>query len=141
MGLQIMGLKKGQIMLADLLMLMIIVLLVINIEFEIIDKYKRSMINSEWSLKYLEQNLIAEQIISDCNYLSEYDSTTKLCYKNKISLTNKNNLKSIDVVCKVNIANNIIYSKDNTDKKIINTFKRGVIYNNKFSIIEVSFCE
>jgi len=126
--------KKAQIMILDVLILFLIVLLIISLEVKNINSYKTEINNSEMEIKRLEQLINLETIITDSNYLAEYNNNTKKNYKNKIEIKNLNKL---DGVCYLSIDGiNYLDSRNYT-----NTYTRGVIYNNNFEILEVGFCE
>ncbi|MEI8364352.1 MAG: hypothetical protein WCF78_02760 [archaeon] len=128
-------LEKGQVMILDLLLLLIIVILIISIEEKTITNYKLNILNSEQDLNLLKESLIVEQLISDCNYLAILNTDTKVCYKNKIEIKNINNLPPI--ICKISIDGIKYFDTGN----IKNVHKRGIVYNNKFGLLEVGFCE
>ena len=126
--------SKAQVMVLDVLILLIITLLIINIEYENINLYKININNSQKELKLFKEEVIANNLINDCNYLAKLDAS-KVCYSNVIDV------KDTDYpleVCQVAIGDNIIYY---IDKNISNSIVRGIIYNNQFKIIEVGFCD
>jgi len=128
--------KKAQVMVLDVLVLFIIVLLIISIEEKNITNYGTSIKNKNNKLKILEQELIVDKLISDCNYLAQLNNKTKICYSNIIDIKNITQLNKN--ICYLSV-NSREYMQ--TEKEITNSYKRGVIYKNTFSIIEVGFCE
>ena len=128
-------LQKGQVMILDLLLLLIICILILSIEEKAITNYKLDINNREKEINYLKESMIVEQLISDCNFLATEGTSTKVCYKNKIELKNIGYLPTN--VCKIGIDEFYYYLKNDSR----NVYKRGVIYNNSFSVLEVGFCE
>ncbi len=128
--------KKAQVMVLDVLVLFIVVLLIISIEEKNITNYSTNIKNKNNKLKILEQEQIVDMIISDCNYLAQLNNNTKICYSNIIEIKNLDQFP--ENICYLS-ANSKKYLQ--TEKYITNIYKRGVIYNNAFSIIEVGFCE
>jgi len=127
--------EKGQVIVLDLLLLLMIVILIISIEEKTITNYKLDILNSEQDLNLLKESLIVEQLISDCNYLASLNTNTKVCYKNLIEIKNINNLPPN--ICKISVDG----KKYLDTGKVNNVHKRGVVYNNKFGVLEVGFCE
>lgn len=129
--------KKAQVMILDTFIFLIIVLIILSITSTIIINYSNNI--SEYSKKteLLKKEIIVEEEILSCDGLGYKDIQTKICYKNKIEIKNINDLEKI--VCKIEIDNKTIINNEN--KKIISTHKRGVILENNFKILKVSFCE
>jgi len=122
-------------MVLDLLLLFVIIILLISIEEKTITNYKQEIINKSEDLNILTESLIVDQLISDCNYFATIDTYTKICHKNKIEIKNINYLPSN--ICRITL-NELEYLNKGT---VRNTHKRGVVYREKFGILEVGFCE
>ncbi|MDD3178031.1 MAG: hypothetical protein PHR26_00770 [Candidatus ainarchaeum sp.] len=128
---------KAQIMLMDILIFLIICLLIISIETQYL---KENIIIKEKEYKNLEELeniLLIETMISDSNYLAIQKENIDC--KNKIEIKNLDKLRKINNLKKIKISEKEI--QINTIKCNYKTYTRAVIYNNKFEIIEVSFCE
>jgi hypothetical protein len=121
--------NKAQIMILDILILLFIVLLIINIEFQNIKTYNNEIKNSNQTLNELQNILLLDSIINNKDYLAQSNY-----YKNKIKIKNLDKLEKINV-CYLKI------NKEYITKQKSNIYKRAVIYNNKFEILEVGFCE
>lgn len=124
-------------MIMDILILIIIVLLIISLEIDYIKENIDSKEKEYKNLETLEEILKVESIISDSNYLA-YEKNN-VTYKNKIEIKNIDNLKKINNLNNVKIKKEIININHKECKT--NTYTRGVVYENKFEILEVSFCE
>lgn len=128
--------KKAQVMILDVLIFIIIILLVISIQITIIKNYKENISFQEKKIKLIEKEVLIDNYLLDCEALGYKDIQTNKCYLNKVSLIN---LKTVpDYFCKVKINENTLVDKK---KEITTTHRRAVVYNNQFSIMEVSFCE
>lgn len=127
---------KAQIMILDVLLFLIILLLIISIEIKIFNNYFQDIKYQEKNISLLEKEYYVDSYVLDCNLLGHFDLKTKKCYKNIIELKNINLLSK--EVCLLEINNKEIF-KEREEIKII--IKRGVIYQNKFSILRVGFCE
>jgi len=127
--------KKAQILVLDILMLLIIILLILSIEEKNINNYTLNIKHEIKNEKIIQEQLVLDKLISDCNYLAKQNKT-KVCYSNEIELKNINKIDRN--ICYLKIGLNTYL---NTNKEKTNIYKRGIIYNNVFEIIEVGFCE
>ena len=128
--------KKAQVMILDVLFFIIIILLILSIETKIIIDYKTNITTKEREIDLIKKDLLIDLYLLDCNYLGKIELTTKKCNLNEIEIKNLNKIN--DDFCNTKINNTEIYGA-RKESKI--TYKRGIIYKNKFSILEVSFCE
>jgi len=128
--------KKGQVMVLDILILFIIVIFIISIEEKNITNYSINIKNKNQEINTITQELIVDRIISDCNYLATSNQKTNVCYANNIAIKNLDNLDNN--ICYLAINSTKYYA---LEKQINQIYKRGVVYNNRFAIIEVGFCE
>jgi len=128
--------SKAQIMILDVLIFIIVVLLVIIIQTNLIINYQNNIKFTENKINFLKNDYLIDLYILDCNYWGKYDVQTNKCLKNTIELKNTNQIPK--ELCKINLNNKNIINKH---QKIIETHTRGVVYNNTFSVLEVSFCE
>jgi len=128
--------KKAQIIVLDTLIFIILIILVISLEIGILDSYKENLNYEESKIDLLKQDFLIDYYLLDCNYLGYFNNNTKKCYKNKIEIKNKDRI--YNDFCKITIDDKEIIDRR---QPITSTHKRGVVYKNKFSIMEVSFCE
>jgi hypothetical protein len=112
-------------------------LLIIFLELKIFNYYSLENNKNIKDLQELESILILDQVVSDSNYLAK---STQIVYKNNIDLKNLNKLKAYSTIANLKIDNKIIYT-NKKNKEINNCYNRGVVYNNKFSILEMCFYE
>jgi hypothetical protein len=128
--------KKAQIMILDVFLFLIIVILIISIQADIIYSYKENLLFNEEKVNNLKKEYLIENELLGCDLLGYLDKNTKKCYKNKIQIKNKDKIP--EYLCKIKINEKEII---NLNKNIMISYKRGVVYNNQFSVLEVSFCE
>ncbi len=130
--------KKGQIIIIDILLFLIIILLIISIQTKIIRNYKENLSFQEKEINFLKEDFLIENYLLDCNYLGYLDKDTKKCYKNKIEIKNIDKI-DYSIFCKLKINENIIFYIENKNNKKI--YKRAAVFEDKFTILEVEFCE
>jgi hypothetical protein len=128
--------KNAQIFLFEIFIIILIIIIIIFINIRFFSKYNLIYEIKENNLNTLEQILILDNIIKDCNYLANY---TNRCYDNEIVLNNINNIKKYKNINKIKLDNIIIYKDQNTH--FINCYNRGVVEEDKFKVIEVCFNE
>lgn len=128
--------KKGFVIIVDVLLFVILILIILLIQTKIIINYNNDVQYFENKKNILLEDFFIDLYLLDCNYLGYFENNTKKCYSNKIEIKN---LDCIDknLFCKIKIDDQIIID----NKTVKNTHKRGVVYNNKFSILKVGFCE
>lgn len=129
--------KKAQIMILDTFMFLILTLVILAIMSTIFINYSNNISDYHKKTELLKQEIIVEEDVLGCSGLGEINFNTKVCYKNKITIKNTHTLK--EITCKIEIDDKIVFETEN--KKIKTTHKRGVIYQNDFKILKVSFCE
>jgi hypothetical protein len=122
-------------MILDVLFFIIIILLILSIETKIIIDYKTDITTKEKDFDLVKKDFLIDLYLLDCNYLGKIDLITKKCNLNEIEIKNLNKIN--ENFCNIKINETEIYSK----KESKNSYKRGVIYKNKFSVLEVGFCE
>ena len=131
--------QKAQVMILDILILLLIVLLIINIQISNIYDYKLNIKNKENKLDIIEQSIVVNKIINDTNYLAVYNKHTNQKEIQEIEIKNIEKIKELNnSICSVNLENKNLLTEHKNPENIIT---RGVIYNNKFKILEVGFCE
>lgn len=123
--------KKGQIFIYEIFIVLVIVLTIIFLEITIINNHLQEIEKKQKNLKILEEILLVEEIISDCDFLAV--KKNKICYKNLISFTKKIDYK------KYNISKLFLEKEIFTNQKSNRCYKRGVVYNNSFKILEVCY--
>ncbi len=128
--------KKAQIMILDVFFFIIIIILIVSIQTDIIRGYKENISFYEKKISLLKKEYLIENELLSCNLLAHQDKNTKKCFKNIIEIKNKEKIP--DYYCKIKINDTEII---NLNKNITHSLKRGVIYKEQFSILEVSFCE
>jgi hypothetical protein len=128
--------KKAQIMILDVFLFLIIVILIISIQMDIVYSYKKNILFTEEKINHLKQEYLIDNELLGCDLLGYLDKNTKKCYKNKIEIKNKEKIP--ENFCKIKINEKEII---NLNENIKVSYKRGVVYNNQFSVLEVSFCE
>lgn len=133
---------KGQVAVIDVLLFSLLAVLVmfviLNPVLENVSKKK----SEAQGLKELEQLLLAERFVSDCNYLAYTPENRKgLCYKNLL----KDEISGLQItelrdnnVCLLKIGNRVIY--ENKISEVRTSVTRGVVDNGMFKVLEISFC-
>lgn len=129
--------QKAQIILLDVIFFMILVLLIISIEIKVISVYKENIDFQEKNIEILKEEYFIELYLLDCNFLGYFNENTQKCYLNKIEVKNLDKIDK-NLFCKITIGDVEILNKN---EKIKNTYKRGVLHNKEFKVLEVSFCE
>ncbi len=123
--------KKGQIFLYEIFVVLIVVFIIIFLEITTISNYITNIKTNKKSVKTLKEILLIEEFISNCDYLAT--KKTNICYRNNINFN-----KNIDYD-QHNISKIFIDKEIYTNNKNSRCYKRGVIYKNKFKILEVCF--
>ena len=109
---------------------MLIVFLIITIEINIINNYKIKINNDQKTLNSLKEITIVDNLVSKYNYI--------IINENNLFDISNLDYKNINNLCLIKIDFTRIYSNH---KKPTNTYTRGIVFNNHFSILEVGFCE
>jgi hypothetical protein len=128
--------KKAQVMILDVLIFIILIIIILSIETKIIISYKENIYFKETEIDIIKNDFLIDIYLLDCNYLGKINHQTKKCLANEIEIKNLEKIKPY--FCEIKINNDQIYKKNGDIK---NKHNRGIIYKNKFSILEVGFCE
>jgi len=122
--------SKAQVIILDLLTLMLIVFLIITIEINIINNYNTRISNNQETLNSLKEIIIVDNIVN------KYNNST-INENNTFDISSLN-YKNINNLCLIKTDSIKIFTNY---KQPINTYARGIVINNHFSILEVGFCE
>ncbi|MDD4049505.1 MAG: hypothetical protein PHX47_00680 [Candidatus ainarchaeum sp.] len=128
--------KKAQVMILDVLIFIILIIIILSIETKIIISYKEDISFKETEIEIIKNDFLIEIYLLDCNYLGKINTQTKKCMPNEIEIKNIEKINSY--FCEIKIDDKKIFDRK---EEIKNKYKRGIIYKNKFSVLEVGFCE
>ncbi len=128
--------KKAQVMILDVLIFILLIIIILSIETKIIISYKEDISFKETEIEIIKNDFLIELYLLDCNYLGKINTQTKKCMPNEIEIKNIEKINSY--FCEIKIDDKKIFDRK---EEIKNKYKRGIIYKNKFSVLEVGFCE
>jgi hypothetical protein len=128
--------KKAQVMILDVLIFILLIIIILSIETKIIISYKEDISFKETEIEIIKNDFLIEIYLLDCNYLGKINTQTKKCMPNEIEIKNIEKINSY--FCEIKIDDKKIFDRK---EEIKNKYKRGIIYKNKFSVLEVGFCE
>lgn len=109
---------------------MLIVFLIITIEINIISNYNTRIKNNQETLNTLKEITIVDNIVN------KYNNNT--ITENNLFDISSLNYKNINNLCLIKTDSIKIFTNY---KQPTNTYTRGIVINNHFSILEVGFCE
>ncbi len=123
--------NKGQIYIHEIFVVLIVVVVIVFLELTIVNNYMSNKKSSVYETKTLREMIFVEKLVSDCNFLAKKDN---VCYRNNLNLNNNIDYEHQKISSiKIDGKNQLSFKKD------VRCYKRGVIYNKKFCVLEVCF--